>query len=74
MFPPVCEPLWTRLTPEARSTWEPCCSATKFTPTPATKRANIAAKIASAFRIPRTQRPNMKTEANGISSSRNSSK
>ncbi len=54
-------------TPEERSTAEPCCSATRFTPTPIAKITNIEANTAQACRRASTIRPNMKTQAAGIS-------
>ena len=55
------------LTPEARSTCEPCCSAGNAIPTPTTNSTSIAARTATAWRRASTIFPNMKTWPAGIS-------
>ena len=67
MLPPLWPCPCVMLTPESRSTCEPCCSAGRATATPIAKTANIAAKTIQAWRRASTIFPNMNTCAAGIS-------
>ena len=67
MLPPLWPCPWVMLTPELRSTGEPCCSAGRLTATPMAKIANIAANTIQACRRAATIFPNMNTCAAGIS-------